>query len=362
MGCGAELEANKLITDLTQDAVFPIPNIDLTGLDFKFPSGVLQTPLAALNIADVTDTTIEGAGAFDVLMRGYRTHLDREFEDNRITGDEYAKTFIALTQSAMAQAMAFVMGKDSAFWQSAALQVQAYTARIEMETAKAKLAATQYDAANQKAAYALTKMKMSTESNLYCQGQFTLNSLLPAQLDQITIESAGKTEENKITAYTLSTMLPAQLSKLTAETAGQVEENKVTTYNLSTVLPAQNLLLQSQKTGQDGQNSIGTYNLTTMMPAQLQMIKEQTEAQRAQTLDNRLDGAEVVGVLGKQKALYSQQVISYQRDSELKAARIWSDAWITQKTIDEGLTAPTQFTNAEVDKVLTKLRTSNGLT
>lgn len=61
--------------------------------------------------------------------------------------------------------------------------------------------------------------------------------------------------------------------------------------------------------------------------------------QRAQT-DVRTDGSTVTGAVGKQKDLYSQQITSYQRNSELSAARVFSDAWITQKTIGRGFVAP----------------------
>lgn len=61
-----------------------------------------------------------------------------------------------------------------------------------------------------------------------------------------------------------------------------------------------------------------------------------------------------------QIALYKQQVISYKRDAEVKAARLFTDAWITMKTIDEGLDPPNGFTNARVDDVLLKIREENG--
>lgn len=97
--------------------------------------------------------------------------------------------------------------------------------------------------------------------------------------------------------------------------------------------------------------------------AQKALIIEQTEVQRAQTMNTRLDNVTTVaGAIGKQKDLYTQQIASYIRDSELKAAKIFADAWITQKTLDEGLTAPTNFTNATVDIVLSKIRTNNSLT
>jgi len=99
-----------------------------------------------------------------------------------------------------------------------------------------------------------------------------------------------------------------------------------------------------------------------LLPAQEALLLEQTEVQRAQTLNTRTDGVTTVaGAVGKQKDLYTQQIASYQRDAETKVAKIFSDAWITQKTIDEGLTAPTQFTNTEINEVLLAIRAANSL-
>jgi hypothetical protein len=98
-----------------------------------------------------------------------------------------------------------------------------------------------------------------------------------------------------------------------------------------------------------------------ILPRQRDLLQEQIEVQRAQTLDTRTDNTTIVGSIGKQKDLYSQQITSYQRDSEYKAAKLWTDAWITQKTVDEGLLAPTQFTNTELDEVLTQIRANLNL-
>lgn len=103
------------------------------------------------------------------------------------------------------------------------------------------------------------------------------------------------------------------------------------------------------------------FNVEQTLPQQLKLLVEQTEAQRAQTLDTRTDGATVVGSIGKQKDLYTQQITSYKRDSELKAAKLYSDAWITQKTIDEGLNPPNSFTNSVVDEVMSTIKTNNSL-
>ncbi|ESX17532.1 hypothetical protein X766_15850 [Mesorhizobium sp. LSJC255A00] len=104
------------------------------------------------------------------------------------------------------------------------------------------------------------------------------------------------------------------------------------------------------------------YTNANILPKQLALLSEQIEVQRAQTLNNRTDGATITGSIGKQKDLYTQQITSYQRDAETKFVKMFSDAWTVQKTIDEGLVAPTQFTNANVDAILSKLKTNLSLT
>lgn len=103
-----------------------------------------------------------------------------------------------------------------------------------------------------------------------------------------------------------------------------------------------------------------SYNLLNILPSQWALVKEQIEVQRAQTLDNRTDGSVVAGSVGKQKQLYDQQITSYKRDAEVKSGRMFVDAWIAMKTIDEGLLPPDGFSNASVDKVLTKIKNENG--
>ena len=96
--------------------------------------------------------------------------------------------------------------------------------------------------------------------------------------------------------------------------------------------------------------------------ANLVVVSKQAEAQNAQTSDTKLDGVtDITGSIGQQIKLYGQQITSYQRDAEMKAAKIFSDAWITQKTIDEGLTAPGGFTNASLNEVLVAIRQNNNI-
>lgn len=123
-----------------------------------------------------------------------------------------------------------------------------------------------------------------------------------------------------------------------------------------------------QKRNLDVDADIKEYNLANTLPRQLELLGEQitltieqSEAERSKTLDVRADGATVEGSVGKQKDLYDQQIDSFIKDAQHKTAKLFSDAWVTQKTLDEGLLAPTQFTNNEVNEVLTAVRTNNNL-
>jgi hypothetical protein len=118
----------------------------------------------------------------------------------------------------------------------------------------------------------------------------------------------------------------------------------------------QTRLTQEQIEGILIDNQSKTYTLQNILPKQANLLQEQIEVQRAQTLDTRTDAQGVVGLIGKQKDLYSQQITSYKRDAETKAVKIFADAWITQKTVDEGLLAPMQFTNNEINNVISSLR------
>lgn len=277
MSCSAEVEANRLLEELTKGDDFTLPDIDMSGPEWDIPGGdgsPIFGDITKITNESLTTREVGGSGTFDALMESAHNHLKAEFKANRITGGEYTKAYIAMMESCMSNAVQFLLGRDQAYWAAALAQIQAVTARVTLATSKAQYVLAKIQALSAKSEYALTKMKIATESETYCAALF---------------------------------------------------------------------------------------NVSQMLPQQLKLITEQTESQRAQTLDTRSDGATVTGSVGKQKELYSQQITSYQRDAEVKASKLFTDAWITQKTIDEGLNPPNGFTNASIDTILTKLKSNNGL-
>lgn len=284
MSCGIETEANALFKSLTEGEDFTVPEIDWTKPEFNFPydpNSPLNKPIKALTNEDLTTRAIGGTGTFDAIMDGFKAHLIVELEKGRITGGEYTKAYIELTQAAMGNGVQFLLGRDESYWQAQAAQMQALTARIGMETARIEATGQQIQALNLKSTFALNKAKISSESITYCTAKYNLENMLPQQL----------------------------------------------------------LNLKSQK----------------------KLIDEQMEAQRAQTQDIRSDNLAVTGLISSQKKLYAQQIISYQRDAELKASKVFTDAWITMKTLDDGLLPPSSFTNESINSVLVTLIANNQL-
>lgn len=277
MSCSAEVEANRLLEELTKGDDFTLPDIDMSGPEWDIPGGDNSPIFGAITKVtneSLTTREVGGSGTFDALMESAHNHLKAEFKANRITGGEYTKAYIAMMESCMSNAVQFLLGRDQAYWAAAMAQIQAVTARVGLATAKAQFVLAKVQALSTKSEYALTKLKLSNEGQNYCAAKFNVDEILPAQE---------------------------------------------------------------------------------------RLLQEQYEVQRAQTMETRSDSLPIKGSIGKQKELYDQQITSYQRDAEVKASKLFTDAWITQKTIDEGLNPPNGFTNASIDTILTKLKSNNGL-
>ena len=183
------------------------------------------------------------------------------------------------------------------------------------------------------------------------QEEFKRDSMQPIELAQAQ--------------HILNLRMPAETTMINE----QVETQRANTLDTRTdgLTPVSGVVgLQKENLSADA--DIKNYNLNNTLPTQLTLIQEQItltneqgEAERAKTLDVRSDGATVVGSVGKQKDLYTQQIDSFIKDAQHKTAKLFSDAWVTQKTLDEGLNAPTQFTNNEVNEVLAAVRANNSL-
>ena len=86
-----------------------------------------QDPLTA---DDLTERAIGGNGMFDALMESVKVHLKEEYDKNRISGAEYTKAYIALTQSALSSSVQYLLQKDQSHWTSVNAQLKAMADKI----------------------------------------------------------------------------------------------------------------------------------------------------------------------------------------------------------------------------------------
>jgi hypothetical protein len=352
---------------------FNLPTVDLNTAEYSLPdqTGVLYNSVSKLTNEDLTTGVVGGSGTFDIIMSSMKEHLSEQFELNRITGDQYARAYIELTTAGLSSSVQYLLGRDQAYWAAILAQMQARRAEIDavnsavqLEISKAQLAIAFFEAQRSEADYAMSKMGLANADvefelklSQLAQSDFTVNSLMPAQLAQLT--------------YQTNSVLPAQVAQTTYQTGNILPEQKrqlayQTDYVMKTQYDQGNYtftqMMPVQKSSLDKDILIKAYQLSDVLPAAVALSEEQTEVAHSQTSDTRLNGVTpVTGSVGKQKQLYDQQIDSYIKDAQYKAAKVYSDAWITQKTIDEGTDPPAEFSLNKISDVLQSLRTNNNL-
>lgn len=359
--CGAAEAADTVFDTIMTGEDFSIPDIDLSGDEFQIPDeggNPLFAEITPITIEQLTTKTVGGTGVFDILMSTMKVHLDEQYKSQRITGREFTEAYIANSNAAMQTAVQFLLGKDMALYNAYAAQAAAQMAeisvvkaRIELKMAELQTSILGIQAKTAEANYAKTKMELS---------------ILDAQYCNLLLEKAGKIIQNDSLEYNLTNLLPKQNIKagfendlLELQKIGADTDNDIKAYTLGTMMVKQASMLDKQIIGVDTDNDIKAFTLSDILPKQRLLISEQGEAQRAQTLNTRSDGTTtVVGLMGKQKDLYTQQITSYQRDAETKAVKMMIDSWVAQKTIDEGLDPPGVMTNPNIQTIFATLQTN----
>jgi len=273
-----------------------------------------------LNISDLTTEVPDGPGVFDVMMKSIKNHIQEEYEENRITGEEYTKAYI--------------------------------TASIDYRTSN--IMPAELSQINKNIETTEAQRQLTLANKLIAD--YNLESVLPANVDQTTKQTTQIEQTTVGLTYRNTDILPEEKRQLIYQTDHVMRSNvEKLEFEVSDLLPQQrdNLIKDA---------AIKDYQLSSTLVQQLALLKEQTEVQHAQTKDTRIDGSPVTGAVGKQKDLYSQQIDSYKKDARYKVGKMYLDSWITQKSLDEGLNAPNQLTNANIDAVLASLRSDNILT
>jgi len=304
--------------------------------------------MTAISITEVTSSAIPGTGAFDKIMSAMQVRLEEEFNQGRITGDDYANVYLGAMTACMQQAVAFVLGKQNAASQvgltdAQTLEVNAQIANIAADTANKVKQGLLLD---KQVLEVVAQTALLTKQALGVEAETLVKGKQGILLDKQALESAAQTAN--ISAETLNKPkqgvildkqaleIQAKISNITADTTNKAKEGRV-------------LDEQADK-----------------LVAEELFIKHKSANEQAQRSDSvtDVDGVSrvVVGVIGKQKTLYQAQTDGFARDAEQKLAKILVDTWNVRRTTDSGLsTSGTGLEDSQINVVLAKAKDGIGL-
>lgn len=280
----------------------------------------MATTVVPITLNQLTEASLDGLGAFDVLMRANKAHLEAEFQKNRIKGAEYATVYLGSLESVLNAALQFLLQKDKAALEAQLIEQQILLAEVEVVKANAQV--------------------LQIQSQTELVKQQTINALAELAIIQAN-----------------ALKIPAEIAQLEAQTR-LTDQQKVNLVAESLNTPKQGLVLDGQKCKLDAEfDLLQTTNLKTVEEKQLLLWKTNTE--KAQTLNAGVDDNSVIG---KQKALYAAQTSGFTRDAEQKAAKVMVDSWNVRRTTDEGTVADgtNMLNDAAVGRAVNRLLSGVG--
>ncbi|MBO6278188.1 MAG: hypothetical protein J6N20_12300 [Pseudomonas sp.] len=92
-----------------------------------------------ITLASLTEARIDGSGAFDTLMRAMSAHLEREFQDNRLRGADYAQVYLSALTPVLQNSVVFLLQKDEAANKALLVEAQVRLTEAQIKLAEAEL-------------------------------------------------------------------------------------------------------------------------------------------------------------------------------------------------------------------------------
>lgn len=108
----------------------------------------MSLPIVPLTIDDLTKTTVDGNGAFDVLMRGSRAHMQQEYDSNRIKGQDYAQVYLGTLTAVLQNAVTYLLQKDEASQKALLIAEQIKLAVLQRELLSVQITNTTIEGEN----------------------------------------------------------------------------------------------------------------------------------------------------------------------------------------------------------------------
>lgn len=99
----------------------------------------MANTLKPITLADLTEAKVDGAGAFDTLMRSMVGHLEMEFNKGRLRGADYANVYLTSLTPVLQNSVVFLLQKDEAAGKAALVDAQVRLTEVQILLAEAEL-------------------------------------------------------------------------------------------------------------------------------------------------------------------------------------------------------------------------------
>ena len=275
------------------------------------------TTVSVLNPLLVTDGSVSGDGIFDIWMRSLGAHLKREYAEQRITGDEYAKAYISLMNNLLNTAVGFLT-------QDAQLAMSQEQMRHDITISDAQLAMAQTK---------LTHDTKISDAQLVIE-QDKLKQDIKVSDAQVLVAQDKLSNEIKIS----DAQLKVAQDKLAQDT--KISDAQLTL--AQSKLSHETQLLDAQVGQLSAQVSLANKELTlkdkelALKDKQVALAEAQIKAAQVQYQDT-IDGKAIGGVLGKQMKVYDAQAKGFKDNALQAATKIMVDTWNIRRQTDESL-------------------------
>lgn len=169
---------------------------------------VQEVIIPQMDIGELTQVKEDGTGVLDVLIRNLKLNLDHEWEQERITGPEYARAFIELYQSTLQIGLGYVTARSRLGYEITNLQNDAKYKEAQIEIAKAQL---------EKIPHEINILK-SQDAQIIAETLLTgtRNQLETANLAKVPVEVELLRKES-LKADAQITLVTKQVEQITAE-------------------------------------------------------------------------------------------------------------------------------------------------
>jgi hypothetical protein len=314
------------MANLTLDPIEVEPNVSLDEPD----------------VEQLTTSSITGTGVFDKLMAVVKLHLLDEYNNDRITGDEYSKVYLGALSAVMQQSIAFLDSHQNG-------------QRIRAEIGLVR----------QKTVTELAQTDDTILLNLGFNGTTAVEgvvadqkALVTQQLALATAQTTTATAEKDLLGQKIITeLVQTGDSLVTAKAAGYgyngndnlggFAEYKKQQQEMDVALTEQKIVTELSNTSDSKPATLGQMNSVTVIEglaypqrekilSEKNLLDQKKATELAQIQDLTVSAAIVAGVIGKQKALFQAQTDGFTRDAEQKAAKLMVDAWSVSATMGVG--------------------------